>query len=53
MNYNANGSVNKYKARLVAKGYVQTHEIHYDERFAPITKMMIVYVLLAIKAAKG
>ena len=51
--YNTDASVNRYKAQLVAKGYVQKHDIDYDEMFAPVMKMMIVRVLLAVAAAKG
>ena len=40
--YNADGSVNCYNARLVAKGYAQTHDIYYEETFAPMVKMTTV-----------
>ena len=40
--HNADGSVNRLKARLVAKGYAQTHDIDYEENFAPVAKMTTV-----------
>ena len=51
--YKNDSLINRYKARLVAKGYAQQHDIDYDETFAPIVKMTIVRVLIAIAAAKG
>ena len=51
--YNTDGPVNRYKAQLVAKGYAQQHGIDYDEMFAPVAKMTIVYVLLAVARQRG
>ena len=37
----------------MAKGYTQKHDIDSDETFVPVVKMMTVWVLLAVAAAKG
>ena len=50
---NADGSVNKHKARLVAKGYVQREGIDYEEVFAPVARLEIVCVLLALAASNN
>jgi hypothetical protein len=46
------GNVVKYKARLLAKGYAQIQGVDYDEVFAPVARMEIVRLLLAL-AAQG
>jgi hypothetical protein len=51
--YDTYGSINRYKAQLVANGYAQKHGIDYNETFAPVAKMMIVRVFLAVATAKG
>ncbi|KAD3640517.1 hypothetical protein E3N88_29740 [Mikania micrantha] len=46
----ANGEIIKHKARLVAKGYVQQHGIDFDEVFAPVARIEIVRLILALAA---
>jgi hypothetical protein len=47
---NAEGEIVKHKARLVAKGYVQKQGIDYDEVFAPVARLDIVRLLMAMAA---
>lgn len=42
------GEVVKYKARLVAKGYVQRQGVDFEEVFAPVAKIEIVRLLIAL-----
>ena len=51
--YNENEEIDKYKAQLVAKGYSQKHGIDYIEVFAPVARMDIVRMIIAIAAQKG
>lgn len=46
----ADENVVKDKARLVVKGYVQQYDIDYEEVFAPVTRLEIVRLLLALAA---
>ncbi|GJT23892.1 ribonuclease H-like domain, reverse transcriptase, RNA-dependent DNA polymerase [Tanacetum coccineum] len=50
---NADGSIMKYKACLVAKGYVQQPGIDFDEVFAPVARLKIIRLLIALAAGKG
>jgi hypothetical protein len=50
---NTDGVVMKHKAGLVAKGYVQKHGVDYDEIFAPVARLDIVKLLLALAANRG
>jgi len=49
----ADGNVVKHKARLVAKGYVQKQGVDYEEVFAPVARLDIVKLLLAMAANWG
>ena len=51
--YKADGTLDRYKALLVSKGYTQSHGIDYLETFAPIAKMTIIRVLIALVANYG
>nr|GEZ90739.1 ribonuclease H-like domain, reverse transcriptase, RNA-dependent DNA polymerase [Tanacetum cinerariifolium] len=47
------GAVIKYKARLVAKGYVQKAGIDFDEVYAPVARIEMVRILLALSSKNG
>lgn len=47
------GSLDRYKARLVAFGNQQKVGIGYDKMFAPIAKITMVRILLALAAAQS
>lgn len=42
----------KHKVRIVVKGYVQEYGVDFDELFAPVTRLEIVRLLLALSAKK-
>lgn len=46
--YNHDGTIDRYKARLVGNEYNQQHGIDYDETFSPVTKLVVVRVVLAM-----
>jgi hypothetical protein len=50
MNHKFDGLVDRYKACLVAKGYTQTFGIEYQETFAPMANMNLVWVLISLAA---
>ena len=50
---NVDNSINKHKARLVVKGYAQIFGVDYSDTFAPIVRLDIIRLLLAISAQKG
>ncbi|KAF0913864.1 hypothetical protein E2562_024939 [Oryza meyeriana var. granulata] len=50
---NAAGEVINHKVRLVAKGYVQQPGVDFDEVFAPVARIELVRLLLALAAQEG
>lgn len=44
----SDGTIERFKTRLVAKGHTQKEGIDYNETFAPLAKMVIVRVFLAL-----
>ncbi|MCO5609434.1 hypothetical protein L7F22_063660 [Adiantum nelumboides] len=50
---NVNGSIDKHKARLVAKGFAQHYGEDYDETFAPVAKMTMVRLTIALATFFG
>lgn len=53
MKRDPDGKFVKHKARLVGKGYVQQQGVDFDEVFAPVARIEIVRVLLALAAQGG
>jgi len=51
--FNSVGDIEKYKTRLVAKCFAKKYNIDYEETFAPMAKMPIVRIILALSAAQG
>lgn len=51
--YNSDGTGEHLKARVVVRGDTQTEGIDYNETFAPVAKLVSVWVFLAIAFIKG
>nr|GEV13901.1 ribonuclease H-like domain, reverse transcriptase, RNA-dependent DNA polymerase [Tanacetum cinerariifolium] len=49
----AKGKIIKYKALLVAKGYVQEQGIEFYEVFAPVARIEIIHLILALATYHG
>lgn len=50
--YNADGTIERYKSRLVAKGYTQTYGVDYSEMFSPMVNIDTIRVLFSVAANK-
>lgn len=47
---NAKREVKRYKVRLLAKGYKQKYNVDYEEEFAPVARLEIIQLLIALAA---
>lgn len=50
---NENGDIEKHKARLVVKGYAQRYGVDYTKVFAPVARLDIIHVILAVASQYG
>lgn len=46
--FNSDGSIQKKKARIVAQGFVQKPGIHFNETFAPVSRLSSIRLLISI-----
>jgi len=51
--HKSNGTIDCHKARLVAKGYTQLEGLHFSDTFAPVAKLTILRLLLAIATSQN
>ena len=49
---NPYGTISKHKARLVARGFLQRYGVDYNEVFAPIARLEIVRLVVALSSNK-
>ena len=52
-NMEEHGTITRNKETVVAKGYNQEKGIDYDETYAPVTRLEVVRLLLALSCIKG
>jgi hypothetical protein len=45
--------VTRNKARLIAKSYLQVEGLDFDETFAPVARLELIYMLLAYATHHG
>nr|CAD1822966.1 unnamed protein product [Ananas comosus var. bracteatus] len=50
--YKQDGSIDCHKARLVVKGYKQKLDVDFHEVFAPVARLELVWLLIALRAQK-
>ena len=50
---NTEGEIVRYKAMIISRGYVQKKGIDFEEVFAPVRRLEIVRLLLALAAKNG
>ena len=48
--HHVDATLERYKSRLVARGFTQSYGIDYFETFAPVAKMEMICILLALAA---
>lgn len=53
LKFKADGSIDRAKARLVIKGFNQQLRIDYKHTFAPVAKLAIIRVIIALVATRG
>ena len=51
--FNEHGEVDKYKVRLVVKRYSQQYGVDYIKVFAPVARMQIIHLVVALAAQRG
>ncbi len=45
--------IEKYKARLVAQGFTQIHGVDYDETYAPVARLALFWLIIAMANRNG